>query len=184
MEEGFSALYDVQQKNYFLNFKVPNWASTIDGLSKIRIYVYLGNRALLSGTACGNGINGHEKFNGDPVLSKNGIDILVNLKKDSYYMKMSDPVAEKPAPSDDQSNVEPVSLTVYPNPANNWVDLSLKGTIADNFTLEIYNADGMRLLLKPWDGRSIDVSSYPPGLYLITLKRDREIYSQKLMIQR
>ena len=184
MEEGFSALYDVQQKNYFLNFKVPNWASTIDGLSKIRIYVYLGNRALLSGTACGNGINGHEKFNGDPVLSKNGIDILVNLKKDSYYMKMSDPVAEKPAPSDDQSNVEPVSLTVYPNPANNWVDLSLKGAIADNFTLEIYNADGMRLLLKPWDGRSIDVSSYPPGLYLITLKRDREIYSQKLMIQR
>ncbi len=184
MEEGFNALYDLQQKNFFLNFKVPNGASTIDGLSKIRIYIYLGNRALLSGTPCGNGINGHEKFNGDPVLSKNGIDILVNLKKDSYYMKMSDPVAEKPAPSDDQLNIESVNLTIYPNPASNWVDLSLKGTTADNFTLEIHNSDGMRLLLKPWDGRSIDVSAYPPGLYLISLKRDREMYSQKLMIQR
>jgi hypothetical protein len=88
-------------------------------------------------------------------------------------------------PNSTESSLDPVSFNLYPNPAIDRVDLTIKGTSAANFKLELHNSEGMRLLIKqPWDGGGLDISKYPNGIYLITLRRDREVYSQKLIIQR
>ncbi|MFM6953642.1 MAG: T9SS type A sorting domain-containing protein [Sphingobacteriaceae bacterium] len=122
------------------------------------------------------------EFKGNPVISEKAIDIMLSLDKQVFVMNMMN------GGSNDQEsamNQPAASLSLYPNPANDWVDISMKGISTDNFTLEVYNADGMRMLLQqPWDGRGIDVSKFPTGIYILSLKRDREIYTQKLMIQR
>ncbi|MFM6975844.1 MAG: M4 family metallopeptidase, partial [Sphingobacteriaceae bacterium] len=181
--EQYETLFDATSKTFYVNFTIPNWVTTLKGKTRIRIYAYLGNGALFGGNACGDGINGMPEkiFKGEPVISKTAIDIDINLDKQIYQLDMK-AAPDQPA---DQVEMQPVSLSLYPNPASNLVDLSIKGTTTDNFTLELYDSSGNRLLVKqPWDGRSLDISRYPDGLYLITLKRDREVYTQKLLIQR
>lgn len=80
--------------------------------------------------------------------------------------------------------IEKNRLTLSPNPANRWVDIRLDVADLNGFNLELYDAMGMRLLLHEWRGDALDVSKYPPGVYLLTLRRDKETYQQKLMIER
>lgn len=187
--EKYDTMYDMNTKRFYVNFTVPNWATTLEGLTDLRIYAYLGNGALYNADPCGNGVNGYSDkvFTGEPVISKNGIDILINIQKQQYVFDMKAPTdnISEPSPTSATASYEPVSLNVYPNPANDWVDISVKGTTTDNFTLVVYSAEGMRMLVQqPWNGRGLDVSKFPNGVYIINLQRDRELYTQKLMIQR
>ena len=75
-------------------------------------------------------------------------------------------------------------LSVYPNPASRSIEITLH--VADNkgFTLELFDNLGMRLLYQEWKSGTLDVSPYPSGVYLLTLRRDKESHTQKLLIQR
>lgn len=186
--EGFGSKWDDDQKVFYTNFLVPDWALVQPGVATIRITAILANTVFGMADACGKVMfQLDNKWTGPIILSKNGLDIDMTIQKSNNMFLMSE-AAEKqeaPAPSSAEASLDPVSLNLYPNPATDLVDLSIKGTSADNFTLELYNSEGMRLLIQqPWDGRALDVSKYPNGIYVLTLRRDREIYSQKLIIQR
>lgn len=189
--EKYKAKYDKSSNTYYVNFLVPKWATTLSGYTIMRTYAYAGNGALYDATPCGKGINGFEPalYSGETVLAKAGMDIGLYLENTNYLANAQFLQAPKPqtdnSPSSAEASLDPVTLKLYPNPATDMVDLTLKGTSIDNFTLELYNSEGMRLLIKqPWDGRGLDISNYANGIYLITLRRDREVYSEKLVIQR
>ena len=63
---------------------------------------------------------------------------------------------------------------LYPNPAQNQLHLA---QLNDNAEVIIYNLQGLQL--KHTTEKTIDVSSFSPGIYLITIKQNDEIYSQK-----
>jgi CubicO group peptidase (beta-lactamase class C family) len=63
---------------------------------------------------------------------------------------------------------------LYPNPAQNQLHLS---QLKDNAEVFIYNLQGLQLMHST--DKTIDVSSFSPGIYLITIKQNDEIYSQK-----
>lgn len=190
--EKYKAKYDKSSNTYYVNFLVPEWATTLSGYTIMRTYAYGGNGALYDATPCGKGINGYDPalYSGETVLFKAGMDIGLYLDNPNYLVNGQFLMAPKPQTDNSDTtstaaSLDPVSLNLYPNPATDWVDLSIKGTGAENFTLELYNSEGMRLLIKqPWDGRGLDVSKFTNGVYLITLRKDREVYSQKLIIQR
>jgi CubicO group peptidase (beta-lactamase class C family) len=64
--------------------------------------------------------------------------------------------------------------TLYPNPAQNQLHLA---QLEDNAEVIIYNLQGLQL--KHSTEKTIDVSDFSPGIYLITIKQNDEIYSQK-----
>ena len=63
---------------------------------------------------------------------------------------------------------------LYPNPAQNQLHLS---QLKDNADVFIYNLQGLQLMHTT--DKTIDVSSFSPGIYLITIRQNDEIYSQK-----
>lgn len=64
--------------------------------------------------------------------------------------------------------------TLYPSPAQNQLHLA---QLKDNAEVFIYNLQGMQL--KHTTEKTIDVSDFSPGIYLITIKQNDGIYSQK-----
>jgi Zn-dependent metalloprotease len=190
--EKYKAKYDKSTNTYYVNFLVPKWATTLSGYTIMRTYAYGGNGALYDATPCGKGVNGYDPtlYSGETVLFKAAMDIGLYLDNpnnlvNGQFLQAPKSQTEISDPNSTESSLDPVSFNLYPNPAIDRVDLTIKGTSAANFTLELHNSEGMRLLIKqPWDGGGLDISKYPNGIYLITLRRDREVYSQKLIIQR
>ncbi len=79
------------------------------------------------------------------------------------------------SPSSFTSEIDPSEFNwkVWPNPANDFVNLSIE-SLPDGFTemdLELYNSKGKLLKSKTiQDSYTLDVKSYTPGVYFITLR--------------
>lgn len=75
-------------------------------------------------------------------------------------------------------------LTISPNPAADRVEIKLKVPDSKGFYLELYDKSGNRLVQKEWRTEPLDISRLAEGLYIICLRRNKEVYSQKLLIDR
>ncbi len=200
LNENFATKFDKNESSFRTQFLVPDWATTLEGKTTIRIYTYMGNPSLRGGDACGNPEKLESKtfdgsfFDGPVVISQTGIDIQIGLAKSESVFKIIPPSEKEAASIDPNLNVAPKSaadvsesgnLVLYPNPASTQISLSLKeGISTDRFILEMYNAEGLLVLTQAWSGGMVDISRYTAGMYIINLKRDGEFYSQKLLIEK
>lgn len=79
------------------------------------------------------------------------------------------------SPSSFTSEIDPSEFNwkIWPNPANDFVNLSIE-SLPDGFTemdLQLYNSKGKFLKSKTiQDSYTLDVKSYTPGVYFITLR--------------
>ena len=118
------------------------------------------------------------------------------IDQPSYSARLSFP-AKQPRVSSDYADVARIvpeaypqekglnSLVVFPNPANQSVEVVLDGVELKGFALELFDHMGMVVLrMDPWDGSPLDVSRLDRGTYLLLLRKDHEYYSQKLLIER
>ncbi len=76
------------------------------------------------------------------------------------------------------------SLSVYPNPANDFITVQFNTVTAASITL--YNSLGQvvyaRNTAKPFANYKIDVSGIPQGMYFLQMKNRRETLQQKVLI--
>lgn len=82
---------------------------------------------------------------------------------------------------------EPVSRTIVevsPNPAKDWVDIRINLPDKTGFILELYNENGLRILSNIWDGNGLNISSLSYGIYILCLKRNKEVYTAKMIVDR
>lgn len=198
LNEKFATKPNNTENSFVTRFLVPDWATTLAGKTTIRIYTYMGNPHLRGGDACGvakslHSID-HDSKDINPVISQTGIDIEIGLDVSQSAFKIVPPSEKEAGSIDPNLNVAPKSaaeisesgnLIIYPNPASGQISLSLKeGISTDRFILEMYNAEGLLVIKQAWSGGSLDVSRYAAGMYIINLKRDGELYSQKLLIEK
>jgi hypothetical protein len=77
-------------------------------------------------------------------------------------------------------------ISVFPNPANSTVTVQLhSGNLkASLVSIKLMDLIGREILLQQVSGQSytIDVSSYPKGVYFIEVKDINKIYHQKIII--
>ncbi|HKI88950.1 MAG TPA: T9SS type A sorting domain-containing protein [Draconibacterium sp.] len=73
---------------------------------------------------------------------------------------------------------------VYPNPAQNRFSLKTTGT-QQNIKISVFTLNGQLILKKiPLNNsNSVNISNVPNGVYLVQIKNDRQIFTQKLIIQ-
>ena len=119
-----------------------------------------------------------------------------------YQIGMSNPsgcnpsIKADPDYSSSLSNIDQVNVSgieevnenngfkLYPNPAKNELQVTLKGTFTDHIQYAVYNSIGITVLKGLIKERSIslDVSSLTSGPYIIQVLNNSEVYSMRLMI--
>jgi len=65
-------------------------------------------------------------------------------------------------------------IELFPNPVNDWLQLNLEFTQAEDIYLQVYSSKGIRLLEQEQNnlltkGISVDVSDFPAGVYLLRI---------------
>jgi hypothetical protein len=82
-----------------------------------------------------------------------------------------------------------VSFNLYPNPTDGRFILEIEGTISETYSLEVVNMQSQLLMEKEIDvsstkyTESIDLSTWPKGIYLIRLKSENYLSTKKLIIK-
>jgi hypothetical protein len=71
-------------------------------------------------------------------------------------------------------------LSVYPNPAGPYIRFAYTNPLWKEASIEICDALG-RTMLKQAFATSLDISSYAPGVYFVTVKNDRGLRSFKII---
>ena len=80
--------------------------------------------------------------------------------------------------------VERRSLIIFPNPASGKIRVRSSSQLR-GFTWEVTDKTGRNVTQpQPWNAEDLDISQLASGLYILRLKKEKEIYSQKLVVQR
>ncbi len=106
-------------------------------------------------------------------------DELINRSKSSEYTPINQP--EKIGNLNTQEDeLFKSNLTVYPNPTNSLVTIS---NIPENASLILTNMQGQVILNVKNDSSQfkIDLSGYPNGMYIITVRYDGELITQRII---
>ncbi len=83
-----------------------------------------------------------------------------------------------------------INLIAYPNPANNFLNIKLQGTLNGNAELRMVNAQGQiletQIILAEESDNTIELntSELPTGMYIISVQDEGSINSTRIMIQR
>lgn len=75
-------------------------------------------------------------------------------------------------------------IGVYPNPTSKYLAISDNELSAENLQYIIYDANGKKLMvgkLAGNEGKNIDVSSLPPGMYIINVSNGDKTYHNKFI---
>jgi len=80
-------------------------------------------------------------------------------------------------------DVESSDLVIFPNPATDRIQFNLTDTYNVQ-AIELRNAIGQRVALLGASKRSIDVTQFPEGIYLLTINTDAGILNKKVVVKR
>ncbi len=77
------------------------------------------------------------------------------------------------------------SVNIYPNPANNILQISYEGELSDQINISIYDNLGRDVVSNTLNNQeqSIDISNLSPGLYFIKIRNNNELITQKSFIK-
>lgn len=80
----------------------------------------------------------------------------------------------------------PSTIQVYPNPANEFVQMDLNQQVSKNTELKILDLSGkvLQIMSLPSSSFKINTSELPVGQYILQLTMDQVIYSKTFIIQR
>ncbi len=77
-------------------------------------------------------------------------------------------------------------ISLYPNPAQNYVNLSVDGEISPNAKVSILNMVGATILkynMPQSNTIQIDASALNPGVYFLNVTSERGVVSEKLIVK-
>ena len=110
---------------------------------------------------------------------------LYSYWKSSQYFHGT-PMADDYGVSVENTKIENVDVTVYPNPASQYVTISLKSiNYNDNFKLSIYTVNGICIYSKTIENEStinLAEQRMTAGVYLLRVEGDKKVITRKLVI--
>jgi len=79
------------------------------------------------------------------------------------------------------------AIKIYPQPANNYANIGFKTNWKGNTTITLINGMGSIVTVKQTNAESkiyrLDVSALKSGIYYIRLNNNKEMISQKIIVQ-
>jgi hypothetical protein len=78
-------------------------------------------------------------------------------------------------------------VNIYPNPSTGIFNIDLQGALAQNATVEVYNAMGQLVVSNTYSDINskfeVNLSGYSAGVYTIKLKVDGEVVTKRVILQ-
>jgi len=103
------------------------------------------------------------------------------LATSSAYDVYVDNVSLKAAAVASVDNVFADNITIYPNPATNFIKISTTENISN---VEVYNIVGKRVLsIKKLENNQVDISNLASGMYMLRLTNGTSVTTKKIMKQ-
>ena len=155
----------------FINFD-------IDSTDYLRIYDDLGMVAELKGNSL------------PPTQTYNTSTMLLHFYSSPYNNAEGFKLHYTSSPvsiEEEENNV----LSIYPNPATDQIFLQINISEEEDMLIEIYSLDGQRIYQEEItindkaldEARSIFVSDFAKGIYLVKLTTTTKLYQQKIVLQ-
>ncbi|KAA0991211.1 T9SS type A sorting domain-containing protein [Dyadobacter aurulentus] len=126
------------------------------------------------------------------AVLERGIGFTSNL---SYPAKnsrgrVSAELGERPIPDQPASRTLVQSkLALWPNPASSETRVAVENmteqAVGGGYTMQVHSTDGRLVQQQAWSaGQGLDVTRIPEGTYIVTVRRDDLVFSQKLIVKR
>jgi hypothetical protein len=80
-------------------------------------------------------------------------------------------------------HISNMGLLIYPNPSNGLINIKTTGPMIKPLEIEIIDITGSVVCRKSGYIEQIDLSGYHKGIYLLKIKMDEKVYSNKVIIQ-
>lgn len=123
-------------------------------------------------------------FNGSPISGAIFISYIPTQGTGQYYVVVTDANGCSGTSNVfnyfvgvDEFTVE--SISIYPNPVQEYIDLNSTGMAFQE--IEIFNLSGQLIMSEVPVSNKIDVSELAPGIYLLLLNTDDQIYSTRFV---
>ena len=113
-----------------------------------------------------------------PVIHGGGMQMIPT------YLKFLRILREQLGPCDllssvEETTIELISLTVFPNPANTSISISSQ-LLKEPFDVQIFNSKGL-LVLQQTNQNIMDISHLANGIYILILQADNQVFKQKFI---
>jgi hypothetical protein len=72
---------------------------------------------------------------------------------------------------------------IYPNPARNFVNVRFNSDVKGTVSLLDFNGRTIKTEILSGSLKSVPLHDFPPGMYIVQIKTDRNVFSQKLVVQ-
>lgn len=107
--------------------------------------------------------------------------VVDSLKFDPYYKIVSENTVTQSVMLVDNVN----EIKIFPNPANNEITISLGGLPLNIENIYITNMEGKqsRLEYENLNVQKIDISTFEPGSYIISVETDKFSFNEKIIIE-
>jgi hypothetical protein len=79
-------------------------------------------------------------------------------------------------------------LQVYPNPNDGYFLVKFETTVQNDYSLDVFNAQGQRIYYKSYPGfigkfsKIVDIGHQSPGVYVVTVRVNGHSYSNKIIV--
>ena len=85
-----------------------------------------------------------------------------------------------------ENDVNAEELTIFPNPANESINISFLKNIYDNHNIKLFNTLGICLIDKFTSGTTnkIDISNLTSGIYIIEISSGQSTISKKIIVRK
>ncbi len=127
------------------------------------------------------------EIDGSNVYINDAMVTVADIEADNGVVHMIDAVLLPPvATSLDQNSIENVNIDLYPNPANNYINVAVNDIELEGTKVRIINTSGAvfnEFNLNSTNER-LDISSLSPGLYYMIISNNDSVRSSKFFITR
>lgn len=132
-------------------------------------------------------------YNGSPISGATN-PIYVYTQNGNYYVEVSNSLGCSTVSTvttvtdvgvEELNNY--LSLSIYPNPANEFITIDLYSLKQDVYKLQLMNIAGQVMYAEnlnlnlPFIKKQIDLSALPQGIYLIQLSNEEGVYSKRII---
>lgn len=78
------------------------------------------------------------------------------------------------------NNENSMTFNVYPNPANDFINIEINNNYDSNFNISIYNSLGIKVI-ETSNENTINIEDLPSGMYFINVMTENFSQTKKVM---
>lgn len=127
------------------------------------------------------------QFDDEPGLHARGDEDVVRENSYTYIRVLKTDVGTTGAAIEEPSAIE--NITVYPNPATDYLFISMNASSIEHASLKIMNLVGQQVFESEvnlnigFNELEIPINELRPGIYLITITTDKQVFSNKVVVR-